>query len=321
MQYGIIDIGSNSIRLAVYKTHANKIIQLFNKKSYASLISYHKNGVMTEDGVEIAVNTVIELYNIAKKINTGHVEIIATAALRKIDNKDDIIDAIFTGTEVKTNLLTGKEEAFYGLMGMLSAFDSQNGICVDLGGGSFEITQYVKRKVVNSTSIDIGSLTVYEKYVSGLLPSQKELDKIRKAVNESLQEVSWLKNSCTDDFFVIGGTGRTWAKLHRGLSDKTQELNGYSFKASQLEEVVDIIRSMGIAGVRYLNRVTPERVSTALPGITILSCISDFCNAKNVSISKFGLREGYLTSKILNSKGCKFEWENQNKLDILLTEN
>jgi len=321
MQYGIIDIGSNSIRLAVYKTHGNKIIQLFNKKSYASLISYHKNGVMTEDGVEIAVNTVIELYNIAKKINTAHVEIIATAPLRKIDNKDVIIDAIITGTGVKTNLLTGKEEAFYGLMGMLSAFDSQNGICVDLGGGSFEITQYTKREVVNSTSIDIGSLTVYEKYVSGLLPSQKELDKIRKTVNESLQEVSWLKNSCTDDFFVIGGTGRAWAKLHRGLSDKTQELNGYSFKASQLEEVVDIICSMGIAGVRYLNRVIPERVSTALPGITILSCISDFCNAKNVSVSKFGLREGYLTSKILNSKGCKFEWENQNKLDILLTEN
>ena len=320
MQYGIIDIGSNSIRLAVYRSHGNKITQLFSQKSYSSLISYHENGYMTDDGVEIAINTVIELYSIAKKLNTSIVHILATASLRNIRNKDEIVDAIYEGTGENTILLTGKEEAFFGCMGVLSAFDTRNGICVDLGGGSFEITQYSNREIINSTSIDMGSLLIYEEYVRGLLPSKRELNKIRKVVNASLKDVHWLKNASPDDFYVIGGTGRAWAKLHRGLTAKTQELNGYSIKTNQLWEVVDTICSMGISGVKYLNRVIPERVSTALPGIAILSCISDFCNAKKVSVSKFGLREGYFTSKILKSKGGKFEWENQNKTTILSTE-
>jgi len=321
MQYGIIDIGSNSIRLSVYRVAGKKITQFLNQKSYSSLISYHQDGVMTDEGFEIAVNTVTEFYDIAKKIHSTSIDIIATAALRNISNADEILREIRILTNTEPKLLSGKEEAYFGLMGMLSGFDTRNGICVDLGGGSFEVTQYENRIIKNSASIDLGSLYMYEKYIKGLLPTKKELDKINSVVKASLKKIPWLKNASPEDFFVIGGTGRAFAKLHRGLSAEIRNLNGYSKKTNELGEVVEIICSMGLSGVKYLNRVIPERVSTALPGIAILACISDYCNARKVSVSKFGLREGYLTVMKLKSKGGKYQWENQKRPVTLSIEN
>ena len=320
MKQAVIDIGSNTIRLVVYRCVGKKIFQLLNTKNYASLISYHKNGIMTPAGVEIATNVVTEQVEVATVLGVKKIDVIATASLRNISNNEEIINKIFEKTRLLTRLLTGKQEAYFGLMGMLSAYDTNNGICVDLGGGSFEITQYENRLCINSISIDGGCLSLYEEFVSGLLPTSIELSNLKKSVNKKLKEIPWINKAEPQDFYIIGGTGRALARLHRGLSASTQDINGYCLKVEEISETVDTICQMGLGGVKYLNRVLPERLTTALPGITVLSCIAKRCNAKKATISKYGLREGYITSEILEHSGGKIEWLNETKKVATSTE-
>ena len=52
MIYAVIDIGSNTVRLSVYKIAGERVTNLFNEKDQASLKTYVKNGVLTEKGIQ-----------------------------------------------------------------------------------------------------------------------------------------------------------------------------------------------------------------------------------------------------------------------------
>ena len=57
MIYAVIDIGSNTIRLSVYKVIGDEVKNLFNEKSSASLASFIEKGMMTEHGIQKLINT------------------------------------------------------------------------------------------------------------------------------------------------------------------------------------------------------------------------------------------------------------------------
>ena len=57
MIYAVIDIGSNTVRLSVYKIHGDKVTNLFNEKEQASLKTYVKDGVLSEKGIQRLIET------------------------------------------------------------------------------------------------------------------------------------------------------------------------------------------------------------------------------------------------------------------------
>ena len=54
MIQGIIDIGSNTIRLSIYRCEGKRIHLLLNKKTTAGLAGYAENGSLSEKGIQTA---------------------------------------------------------------------------------------------------------------------------------------------------------------------------------------------------------------------------------------------------------------------------
>ena len=52
--YGIVDIGSNTMRLVIYKVEGGKPRVLLNKKEMAELASFIQDGMMVADGINRA---------------------------------------------------------------------------------------------------------------------------------------------------------------------------------------------------------------------------------------------------------------------------
>ena len=87
------------------------------------------------------------------------------------------------------HVLSGEEEAVCDFVGVSGSDNIQNGMVVDIGGGSTEIVLFNNKTVVNATSISIGSLNTYKKYVKNVVPTKTELLEMRNSIKRHLVTV------------------------------------------------------------------------------------------------------------------------------------
>ncbi len=201
--YGIIDIGSNTIRLVLYHVenseHGYRISQIMNKKYTASLAGYvTKKGKMSDAGIQCASDTLCELKRIIDSIHLERVYVFATASFRNVTNTEEVLRRTQAASGFDIQVLSGQEEADCGFYGLLSEIaqahkgeDISSGMQIDLGGGSTEFVFFDDRKIKKSLSIPIGSLNLYDRFVDGILPTAEEMKQIRKYVTKQLKDADF----------------------------------------------------------------------------------------------------------------------------------
>ena len=139
MQCAVIDIGSNSIRLSVYDAEKTNFKILFKEKIMAGLASYVEDGVLSPEGLECACPSLIELTERLCLLNIQNISVFATASLRNINNTQDVLQKIHSTTGFCLEVISGKQEAFYGYTGAMLDLSLPGGIFLDIGGASTEI--------------------------------------------------------------------------------------------------------------------------------------------------------------------------------------
>ena len=133
----LIDIGSNSVRLCIYKGNMRSPDILYNKKFFCGLGQY-KLGTseITKDAEKKCINSIIFFNSILEEIKTNHQVALCTAAIRNASNKKDVISNISKVFKGKIKILKGDEEAKLSALGVLSAIPEAHGVMIDMGGGS-----------------------------------------------------------------------------------------------------------------------------------------------------------------------------------------
>lgn len=90
--YGVIDIGSNTIRLVVFDYDGTSIRRVLNKKITAGLAGYiNKDHEMRKRGVQVAVESLMELKTVTDQFSLDEIGVFATAPLRNIINTEEVL--------------------------------------------------------------------------------------------------------------------------------------------------------------------------------------------------------------------------------------
>ena len=108
MLQGIIDIGSNTIRMAVYLIEGNHFEQLMKRKATVGLASYVKEGVMQPEGIERAVETLLEYKRFLQCFKINRVAAFTTADLRNAKNSREAVEAIEEHTGIQNQVISGE---------------------------------------------------------------------------------------------------------------------------------------------------------------------------------------------------------------------
>ena len=188
---GIVDIGSNTIRLSCYEILPySKFNCVIHKKEVAGLAGYiDDNGKMSDEGIERAIKTIENFKTVIQHIEFESIHFFVTAAIRNTINCEEIVSRIQLQTGYEVHVLSGEEEAVCDFVGVSGSDNIQNGMVVDIGGGSTEIVLFNNKTVVNATSISIGSLNTYKKYVKNVVPTKTELLEMRNSIKRHLVTV------------------------------------------------------------------------------------------------------------------------------------
>ncbi len=297
MEYGVIDIGSNTIRLCIYKQTENKFTRLLNTKETAGLIGYKKDGYMTLEGIERACEVLQKFKTTLSIIKIEKLFVFTTASLRNITNSKEVIQELEEKTGFTIDLVSGEREARLGFMGASRANKLKNGLLIDIGGGSTELLQYKDGDFEKCVSLNFGSLSLYSNMVEDVIPSKKEYKAISEYVEKQLKDVDFIQDNNIDTILGIGGSIRTIKKMCM----KRYKIQEREFNCEYISDILRFVRDEPRQGAELILKVAPDRIHTAIPGMIIADEIAKYINAKKIIVSSFGLREGYLYDK-LNSE-------------------
>lgn len=301
--HAIIDIGSNTIRLAVYKVENEKLTLLLNKKSTAGLASYMKNGEMMPEGINKACEVLDDFRFLLDHFKIFNVFAFATAALRNVSNSKEAVDEITERTGIPITVLLGNEEATLDFVGAMHTVKGRDGLLIDIGGASTELVVYENGMILKTLSMPIGSLNIYNQYVGRLLPNREERKQIKQAVLEELNRSPEINHGQYAMICGVGGTVRAAGKLNNHLfnlpaSNTVIKVPNVKkmVKLMENDEEEDVISSETLD---ILLKVVPDRVRTVLPGMIILNTLVKHFGGETIFISASGVREGYLYDRVL----------------------
>lgn len=305
MNYGVIDIGSNTIRLVVYHCTINsmgryKLEQLFSGKETVGLANYVVNQTLSYEGMERACSVLLGFEKNLKSLEIQNVSVFATASLRNVSNTKDAVDTICEKTGFLVDVLSGEEEARMDFAGASYLMPMASGGLVDIGGGSTEFVQFQEKRITKAVSMPFGSLNMFRKYVSELLPTAKEYSEIKHHVQESLKMLAVPVRADGGNVLCgIGGSIRACAKLMES------SLKDGAFPAKQVDQILENLSNSKKQILNAILRAAPNRVHTIIPGMIILQTIADYFEYRSIWVSSWGVREGYLLERILPSQEAR----------------
>ena len=291
--YGVIDIGSNSIRLVVYDDLSRAPFPRFNEKSMVALGSgLDSEGRFTDDTIARALHAIVRMSSIAQAMDVERIDVLATEATRRAKNGSELIDAIRERTGLQPRILSGEEEAFYSAHGVISGFFQPKGMMGDIGGGSLEVAEVLGDGVgERMTSMPLGALPVTAMMQEGYSAAKKRVDEI---LSESLPPL--LTNPV---FYAVGGGWRALARIHIAMNKRTiSVVQGYEIPAKELRSLASSIAKMTPEQVAELPDVPSRRIGTLPASALVMSRVLRKLSPDTVAFSAYGLREGWLYKQL-----------------------
>ena len=279
---GIIDIGSNTIRLVIYEN--GKKIKNIGLRS--DIIYDTQNGILSEKGIENLCNSILFLTSKAENII---VYALATEAIRVLSNKEEVKDKIFKKTGLEIEILSGEEEAECVYLGVSQEIKEKNGICIDLGGGSLESIIFENDEITNINSYSIGCKKIKKDFVKGEFPTDEEIKDIEAFIEENVK-----KYNSSGNMYIVGGTAKTALKIYNYIKGENQSL----IKTTDFENILGFIKN---TPTEKLKELFKNRYDNIAVGIIIMKKIAEIYEKNEVYIKKNGVREGYLIKKEMNN--------------------
>lgn len=292
----VIDIGSNSIRLVIYEGVARSPTVLFNEKMMAGLgRGIFSTGRLDADAVKRSVEEFRRFRALSEQAGAESLHVIATAAAREAENGLDFIHQAENILGVPIRVLSGREEAYYSAMGIISAFHKQDGIAGDLGGGSLELVDVSREHIGEGITLPLGGLRLQDM-------SKGSPATAAKIAREELQRAKFLEAGRGRTFYAVGGTWRNLARLHMMAT-------GYSLSVMHhyemgIEETADFLKQVAegeFSRIKGVQRISKTRRALLPYGAAVLREIILAMQPGKVTVSAFGVREGYLYS-LLNEE-------------------
>ena len=281
MRVGVIDVGSNTVRLLVATVAGDEVRSVREERQHLGLgeeILLH--GRVRSSKLDEVREVTGEYARIARKLGVRDLETVVTAPGRQGSSPEHLVDVIRRATAGDVRVVSAEEEGRLAFSGAVSRANPGEGVVAvcDVGGGSTEVvvgTELIGPAWVRS--VDLGSLRLTASLLHGNPPTGAEIDDARTAVRSGLAALAPPQPEIA---LATGGSARAVARVV-----------GHEYGPGELERLVDVLASRPAAESANALGIRPDRARTLLAGALILEEVSRLLG-QPFTPSRGGIREG-----------------------------
>lgn len=293
---GIIDIGSNTVRLAVYQLSDNGAYRVIDQGRWAARLSQRMddNGILPDEAIEELTDVLRHYRRICQMHGASHIRTVATAAIRQSANRESIVQRLTGATGLSIEILSGEDEARIGSHAMLCTMGTNDGFVIDIGGGSTEISLFLDREVKFAVSFPMGCVNMTSRFELSTEPVPSSvLEDMGSFIEKQLANEPWIAQHPGLPVIGLGGTVRALAKLQQRVTDYPFNLlHGFELLEDDVSARLGELAAIPVEKRKKLPGLSKDRGDVIVPGLAILLGILRHTAASGVIVCGAGLRDG-----------------------------
>lgn len=281
-----IDIGSNSVRLVLYRLEGRAIWTVFNEKVLAGLgRDLATTGRLSVEGAAQALIALKRFAAVIDGVRPALVFVAATAAVREAADGQTFCDTVAAETGLQIRVLSGEEEARYAALGVLAGIPDAEGVAGDLGGSSLELVRIEGGRVGRGVTLPLGPFALAD-------DAGFDADRLREAIGKELEAVDEYR---ADTLYAVGGAWRTLAQVHMQMQGYPLRIvHQYAMTAHEVLTTAGLIARASKSSLEKWPRVSKKRSETLPHAALVLEGLIERLQLKRIVVSAWGVREGLL---------------------------
>ena len=286
-QAAVIDVGSNSVRLVIYRLEGRAIWTVYNEKALAGLgRDLPATGRLSPEGVETAITALRRFRAVLDGWAAEDVTAAATAAVREAADGPLFLKRVREETGLEVRTLSGDEEARFAALGVLAGDPDAEGVVGDLGGSSLELVR------LNGHDPEAGVTLPLGPFALGA-PRALDVERTRRRVEAALEPHA--NRFATPHFHAVGGAWRNLALFHMELADYPLHVaHQYEMSPADAQDVARLIARQSRASLERMEGLSKKRLETLPYAAVVLDALIATLGVERVIVSAYGLREGLL---------------------------
>ncbi len=293
---GVVDVGSNSVRLVVFDGAARSPAYFYNEKIMCALgAGLSDTGRLNPEGRVRALSAIRRFAALAHGMGIAPLTAVATAAVREASDGPDFRAEVKRETGIKLWVIDGEEEARLSAQGVLLGWPGSFGMVCDIGGSSMELADLSEGRVGRRVTSPLGPLKLRE--VKG---GQKALKAHIKTIITDLH--ARMDHETGMRLFLVGGSWRAIARIDmERRSYPLTVLHEYRMTARHIGETAKYIAKSDLSDLRGRCGISDSRMSLVPLAVMVLKQLVRTFKPKDVAISSYGIREGMLYEQMPRS--------------------
>lgn len=290
---GVVDIGSNTVRLVVYDVPDRMPIPMFNEKAECRLVEgLAETGKLSEKGVAKAMASLGRFVLLAEAMRVDTLDLVATAAVREASDGNDFVRTVKEIYGVSVTVLSGAEEAELSALGLLVGVPNATGLLGDLGGGSLDLVVLKEGEGLNYGTLPLGHVRLREL-------AEGKIRKANNIINDQLDKAEWLHDAHGQDLFLAGGIMRALSRVFiEQLEYPLHIVDQFSVHSDEAERLSTLLSGLSTNTLKKIPPISPSRVKSIPYAAATLAQLILRLKPKRVVFSGFGMREGQMLKRL-----------------------
>jgi exopolyphosphatase/guanosine-5'-triphosphate,3'-diphosphate pyrophosphatase len=306
----VIDLGSNSFRLVVFTwgEHGGHWWWRRTDEIHEAVrvgAGLDAAGELQPEPMERALETIELFAHFCRATGIDDVRPVATSAIRDATNQDAFLKAARKRSGLEVEVLSTEEEARYGYLAAVNSTTLADGVALDLGGGSLQLTHVEGRAARDMRSWPLGSVRMTERFLGADNVKRKQLKALRAHLADELASAGWLRDAGRDGARLvgIGGTVRNLgAAAELAAELPSFGVQGFMLARGALDDLVDRLADMTPDERAKVPGIKPERGDLILAGAMVVQAVMEVGAFDALEVTEAGLREGVFYSTLLEGR-------------------
>lgn len=298
----LLDLGSNAARFLLVRVNPGVGYRVLQEERVQTRLGAGSPGRLPQPAVKATLRAA---HSFLERVTNGRrprVLAVATEAVRIADNRDGLLGALRRREGVEVHVLTGRDEGRLGALAALKSLPIRNGLVVDLGGGSLQLTRIARGRIGPGASLPLGAIRLTGRFLRGDPPSTREVRALRREVRYQLEQAG-ASGRPGDQLVGLGGTVRTLGRIHLATTRSPRKSrHGLELGQSDITAIRARIEPLSCTKRRRVPGLKPERADVILAGALAIEELMLFGGYFTLTVCTRGVRDGLLLCDTLRSR-------------------
>ena len=299
----VVDLGSTAVRLVLAHVTPDTGYRVLVEERVPTRLGGGASGTLSREAIDETLRAVHRFFARYSPNGRGpRIVAVATSAVRDAENRERLLDPLRRDEGIDVQVLSARDEARLGVDAALESLSFNNGLVVDLGGASLQLSRVRHRKVVSMASLSLGAVRTTRRFVRSDPPRPRELRALRREIRTQL--MIGLPPAARGEIVVgLGGTVRALAGIHlRSHSDRTRR-HGLLLHQSDVTTIRERLEGLSRRKRRRIRNLKAERVDIILAGAIVIEEVMVFGGYLTLAVCTRGIRDAILQRETFPGRG------------------